>query len=855
MSTISLREYLQNVSILIERNQFDEAIFHCTHILKNYPKCIQAYQHLGRALLENKRYSDASLVFSKILAVFPDDFAAHAGLSEIYEENREIDKAIWHMEQAFETQPSNINIQEELRRLIGRRDGFPPAKLRLTRGALIRMYAKGDLYQQAIAEIQSTLTTDPERTDLKLLLADLLKSTGVSPEAAEICNQILIKNPYCYAANLMMYDLAFTENGNPRSLYFQRLCDLDPYFSFISKPTESVVDVPADEILLDKAEFVPEFAELTQTPDWARQIGINWNIDETQPQVNESEKNDLFSGLFKENDEVGESSPSSPFIDGIEEFSPPLDLVPEPELPVQKNEIPDWISKAGWIRASDEEVPVADKPLDEDQSIAENIEPPSTGALPATPAEDLPDWLRSISPELDKEPEILTPRVNDDASEVEIPPLTPDILNEILSSEDNETEMMLDDNDSTEELIQEPPAPILFESPDQLDSQINEEEAIPELPDWLKDLDTGEEPAVNLPEASLEMQDSQQVSEDFIEELASTDLIDDTEVNTLIDQESRLEYEEVDLSILAELDQIPVEKEQIFEISANDEVVSIEEQSTIQVLPETASVASEQNLEQTETKPAVPTWVQRIISGGSAITTASSADSIKTTARQDEKLAEEAIPELISDLPDVENHLGAITESDTQELETWLEEVSPIEDVEGVEELETVSESVIESEPAMITYDILAGDETVNDIAETDDTQTNIELTEDEFLTAVGLDDRISKMVVEEETVPETSVVDEDVLPPALTSIDSTVSSALKNLLHKGDYETFVQELETESLPEEESADLINEIKLELEANPDSIELWQGIGDLHFRRSSLQDALEAYQEAEKRLFS
>ena len=43
------------------------------------------------------------------------------------------------MEQAFDAQPSNVVVQEELRRLLGRRDGVSPNKIRLSRGALIRI--------------------------------------------------------------------------------------------------------------------------------------------------------------------------------------------------------------------------------------------------------------------------------------------------------------------------------------------------------------------------------------------------------------------------------------------------------------------------------------------------------------------------------------------------------------------------------------------------------------------------------------------------------------------------------------------------------------------------------------------
>jgi hypothetical protein len=36
------------------------------------------------------------------------------------------------------------------------------------------MYSKGDLYQQAVAELRSALAEDPERADLLVVLADAL---------------------------------------------------------------------------------------------------------------------------------------------------------------------------------------------------------------------------------------------------------------------------------------------------------------------------------------------------------------------------------------------------------------------------------------------------------------------------------------------------------------------------------------------------------------------------------------------------------------------------------------------------------------------------------------------------------
>ena len=154
MTEISLRAYIRDIDNLIETEKLDEAIAHCRHVLQTYPKHLETYRLLGKSYLEAKRYGDAADIFQRVLSAAPDDFVAHIGMAIVREDEGNLDAAIWHMERAFETNPANPAIQQELRRLIGRRDGLEPHKVRLTRGALARMYAHGELYQQAIAELR-----------------------------------------------------------------------------------------------------------------------------------------------------------------------------------------------------------------------------------------------------------------------------------------------------------------------------------------------------------------------------------------------------------------------------------------------------------------------------------------------------------------------------------------------------------------------------------------------------------------------------------------------------------------------------------------------------------------------------
>ena len=126
MARIALRAYNREIERLIEGGQIEEAIAHCRHIFKYFPKHINTYRLLGKAYLETQRYGDAADILQRVLSSIPDDFISHLGMSIIREDEGNLDEAIWHMERAFEVQPANRAIQDELRRLYGRRDGLEP---------------------------------------------------------------------------------------------------------------------------------------------------------------------------------------------------------------------------------------------------------------------------------------------------------------------------------------------------------------------------------------------------------------------------------------------------------------------------------------------------------------------------------------------------------------------------------------------------------------------------------------------------------------------------------------------------------------------------------------------------------
>jgi tetratricopeptide (TPR) repeat protein len=381
MAKISLRVYNREIESLIERGQTEEAIAHCKSILKTYSKHLDTYRLLGKAYLESQRYSEAADILRRILSVQPDDFVAQIGMSIIREDEGNLDAAIYHMERAFEIQPSNAAIQDELRRLYGRRDGLEPPKLRMTRGALVRMYAHGDLYRQAIAEARATLKEDPQRLDLEIVLAKMYHLTGQKAEAAEICSRLVTRLPFCLEANHILAEvLPETSRAKEAKNYQQKLVSLDPYYAYL---TETILDpkqVPDNAVSLDRLEWTPSL-ENEQQPAWANSLGIQIAEDEQDKTPDwlgaiPSEK-DAASSLSIPTDQIFSEEPSL--------FEQPSNQIDQGAEQVKSEDIPDWMRSAGWG--------VNDHPVEE-QPVSYEEEPESDIAAPA----NLPDWLKEMAP-------------------------------------------------------------------------------------------------------------------------------------------------------------------------------------------------------------------------------------------------------------------------------------------------------------------------------------------------------------------------------------------------------------------------------------------------------------------------
>lgn len=278
----TLRAYLDELDRLLDQEAPTEVISHCRHILQNFPHNVETYRMLGKALLLKAHQEDAielfeeaAEVFRRVLSALPNDYVAHLGLSEISDRKEDLNRAIWHLERAYEQMPGNAALQDALRELYVKRDGADraPSRIQLTRGALARQYMQGQLYEQAIAELRAALIQQPERLDLQTLLAEALWAARHEVEAGEVAIELLKRLPNNLAANRIMAQL-WLENERPTDArpFLDRVEALDPYLAArVLKPDG---DLP-DEIELPRLDYYHQSQAMlsAETPGWVQELG------------------------------------------------------------------------------------------------------------------------------------------------------------------------------------------------------------------------------------------------------------------------------------------------------------------------------------------------------------------------------------------------------------------------------------------------------------------------------------------------------------------------------------------------------------------------------------------------------
>ncbi len=389
MAKVSLRAYNREIETMVDRGQLDEAIAHCQHILKTFPKHLETYRLLGKAFLEYKRYNDAVDIFSRVLASEPNDFVANVGMSIIRDEENKLDDAIWHMERAFEVQPSNAAIQGELQRLYGRREGVQPSRIRMTRGALAHMYVQGELYPQAISEIKSVLQDDLGRSDMQVLLARAYYRSGQKTQAADEASAVLRRYPYCLDANRVLVEILSVERPENAQLYRQRVIELDPYAAQVSGTIFQSNEVSDAAVAIEHLEWSGQPAGMQS--DWGTSgMGLESGTGRGA-QGAQAQPDWLKSGFTESTPQpTPRTVPSLPASTPSFDMPSPTPSSSQPAQPTPADELPDFLRSAGWGESTGT--------FDESKSAFADIPESSTSSAEPLVQGDLPDWVKAMAP-------------------------------------------------------------------------------------------------------------------------------------------------------------------------------------------------------------------------------------------------------------------------------------------------------------------------------------------------------------------------------------------------------------------------------------------------------------------------
>ncbi|HAV76296.1 MAG TPA: hypothetical protein DCX53_02980 [Anaerolineae bacterium] len=399
MAKVSLRAYNREIEAMIDRSHLDEAIAHCQHILKTFPKHLETYRLLGKSYLEAKRHEEAVDIFSRVLVAEPSDFVAQVGMSIIRDEQDKLDDAIWHMERAFETQPSNAAIQGELQRLYGRRDGAQPPRIRMTRGALAHMYMQGELYPQAISESKNVLEEDQGRSDMQALLAKAYYKSGQKNDAADAASGVLKRYPYCLDANRVLTDILVSDRPESAKVYSRRVVELDPYAAQVDGSIFLSTEVSDAAVMIEHLDWNGQQSGMPS--DWRSARAISLESGSSDSEAQTDWRTDEFADSLA-------TSPSVPEFDSEQDAS---SLSPtKPPIKPAEEDIPDFLREAGWgestgtfdeIKSStmfDDEPASAVQPLEQGDmpEWIKEMAPKETSIQPDEQDEEMPDWIKKI---------------------------------------------------------------------------------------------------------------------------------------------------------------------------------------------------------------------------------------------------------------------------------------------------------------------------------------------------------------------------------------------------------------------------------------------------------------------------
>ncbi|MGD2206209.1 MAG: tetratricopeptide repeat protein, partial [Anaerolineae bacterium] len=522
MPDIQLQDYTTKIKSLIRDDLHDEAIAHCRHILRHHPKYIEAYCLLGEACLEEEMYREAIEFFQRTLSADPECFIARVGLGIIYDDQGALPQAIWQMERAFELAPGNAEVRRELQRLYAQQEGAERTHLKLTRGALGRLYIRNGFYERAINEFRAVLRKEPDSPHIRVALIEALWREGRRLEAVETCLDLLEALPNCLKANLILGAIWMQgghEDAGEEKLNIARTLDPENRIALQTMGQDS--PLPPEDVRIPELEITPEVLDRLAPAEEAWELGWDAEVEEAEADIEEVPTSP--TRAWEADEEIPDWLRDVDFAE-IEEAAPS----PAHEVPVEQTtsdeEVPDWLQEL----AGGEAPPVDEEEEEEAELVGEALEeaPEAADVEETEAAPELPDWLDDL--EGIKAEEAAPPAPKDALDEVEEFDETvaevPDWLEELMGEEAPEAEGIA-------------PSPV-EETPE----EIGEAEKAEESPDWLPELEEAGILDKEI-EAPTEAKDAAKDIPQSLQALIDAGMMDESDLETALAEMSPEELE------------------------------------------------------------------------------------------------------------------------------------------------------------------------------------------------------------------------------------------------------------------------------------------------------------------------
>ena len=421
MPQIELKQYTDEIARLIDDGQVDAAIEHCRHILEFYPRYLPVYRLLAQASVQKGDYAHATHFLQSLLSGDPESADAWADLAALSDDLGELEQATWLMERAFEIEPGDANIRERLRDLYKRRDGIDRPRLKLTPGALGRMYALGGFYRRAIHELQRILETRPglpplHTAYLEVALARAFcDAPGMEDMAEKVCRSLLAKLPNCLQANLMMGQILWSQGQAEQAgkhLEIARMLDPEgrtaqELFGDRSPISFERIEIPHLEVGEEPATIIqaqPPTPPIEDT-SWLDQVGQAFEVESdlsalSEP-VGESEAPDWLDEWSAEQTTDQERAVEQPEVPEQVQGTAPLPDWMLESLPEEANEGGDAAELPAWL--SEDQVK---KPQPAQDAVADDAPPAPPAGQDDEEAVALPAWLEELASEAEPADEL-----------------------------------------------------------------------------------------------------------------------------------------------------------------------------------------------------------------------------------------------------------------------------------------------------------------------------------------------------------------------------------------------------------------------------------------------------------------